>query len=992
VACVFTTGCQGGGGGGSGGGIAGDPATLPFGGETVLDAVPSLLEILPEGTSVNEFSPIVLTFSESMNVLTLAAAFEVIAVDDFGQGATLTMFTATAADGHVLVLLPPPTGYPLGTIVVRASDDPVATDVTGQRVALEPNEELLSFGVDGNSPTTPAVVTVYPPQGSDGQSDTPQLTVVFDRPVENVTVTDASFVVTVDGGQPTFDPLPQRITVNELGAPDPRVYTWRSLNAAGLPEPLGTDAVVQLTLSPAGSAILEDDSSDALPTTVRSFTTAPIATPGPPAIASDPPDAVGIANLTVGDANALAIDVPLVGASPGDELSVFVFGESNTDEPQTIAVRSAITLPGPGPITTVRFPFSAMQNDLVVSQSPLRARFVDGALAFAFRVERAGVVTPLRVLDVDLAAAGIQDAVLDTVRPTIEEVLQPGGGTSVFHTDLAEFALVGRASELVRRVEVTQDLLDNTASERVVGSTADGVFVAAPVSSGGAQTSGSYSATALDAALNRSDPVSGTYRILGRVGPTPFAPGDDVTVEVYDAGTHALLPDARVIVHSDQGDGTYPFFSFGTTGPTGSATVPTDAAAAGALVTVDLAGYDLFTFHGVPATRLSVPLQRSTVASASASGSVVSENPSVVALFNPAIFPDKGKATADTRRVDGAAPTTALPPCVPFGGALVCPFGPTAIRARRLGVQTVLAGSFLLPNEGGFSASELLDVVELRIPAPATAPSSTDAGELQVPFLISNPLLIDEFPSELPPVTFFANLVSGIDLANLVGDATTTGVPFVTVEALVAGVPDPALVGLGLAYDQGAQTWNVRSAFPGSVAPTGFHGENGSLETDLFLSTEIRDTAGNRAGMRPRVSRLPLLPAPNVLTPASVPALVSPPSGGNSGPPPYDLVFSNTLGDVLGTPAGLYGADLRGSSGRGWHLWVVDPAAADGDVVIRVPDPADGGGTGLADGTITITLHALGLPGFAPAAFDWARVTREVESFAHSRSLTYTQP
>jgi hypothetical protein len=986
ISCVFTTGCQGG-----GGGIAGAAATLPEDGLWIADPRPTVEASFPDGTQQNSTTPIVIRFSESMSADSLTGAIEIIPIINGLETSPLPgVPQALVGDGRLLVLLP--TVLTAGDYVVRLAQDANATDLTGQELDLRGGAELTSFQVDSSDPVEPSLVMSWPPDGTGGASDSTTIVVVFDRAVDASSVDDAAFDVKVNGVDPAQDPLPLPLSITVAGFPiqDTRVYTYRSADSAGVPQFLGTSAAVVVTLSTSGSEIL-DLAGEALPETIFDFTTVDVATPISGAILSQPSDAIGISNLTAGNAEELAIQVDLLDGLAGDSLDVFLFGTNpDPEDPKLIALLRTQELNGAGTIVSSTLDLDAL--DLLLG-GPTEARFADGRLAFAFRVRRGNTRTPLRVLDVDTTASGIQDPTIDTTAPVVLELLVPGGATDLASSDQRGVPLSGRASELVRAAEVTSDAGTNGTLPEVVGSRADGLFLAKPVDAFVLPSgSATYTLTVYDQALNASAPVSGSFTQLGAVGPGSFIPGDPLTVQVFDASTLLPLAGALVITHGDMGDGlTYPFVASAATDAGGLASVASAAAPnVGTLVTVDLPGHDLWTFHGITAGRISVPLEREGSGDSARVSGVLTSSSDLADLtlsLLPRIFDEARRSSFATGFYEGETCTSG-----PFGGGeLSCPYGPEPVRPGRLGAQSFLSGTFSL-SEATFSAPTLLQAFDLQTPLPILGDGQADETAVDVAFLLAEPAAPDdELPTELPLLAIVATLTDGIDFGNLDDEPLTTGEPRVGVEALVPGLPGAVTVGLGLAFDQGSNVWNVRSAQPGAVTPGGFYGLRGTVDTDLLLRAELRDVDGNLSGQRPRVSQIPGLPVPNVVVPPDVPSLVSPPDGGSSGATSFDVVFGNTLIDAYAEP-GLVQVELTDAQGRGWDLWRVDPPDAAGDVRVHVPDLAPAGGVGLASGTITCRLSSFGWPTLDVAEFLWSDVEREHDVYARSEPFSFSLP
>ncbi|MCA9001947.1 MAG: hypothetical protein KDB61_08495, partial [Planctomycetes bacterium] len=203
----------------------------------------------------------------------------------------------------------------------------------------------------------------------------------------------------------------------------------------------------------------------------------------------------------------------------------------------------------------------------------------------------------------------------------------------------------------------------------------------------------------------------------------------------------------------------------------------------------------------------------------------------------------------------------------------------------------------------------------------------------------------------------------------------------------------PVLVGLGIAYTSGADTWDIRSAIPGVVDGVqdnmsdelGVLVEFGSLLPDHYLRVEAEDMDGNLTVVRRHLSALG-----GTLFLNEIPALQSPASGANTGGASYGIDIQDTLADSLGME-GLYRAELTDSTGRGWTLWHRDEPDGVGVIQIQVPEIVTGGGTPLANGTITCRTSLIASPSLDSTQFMWSDLHREAEIFARSEPVTYQQ-
>jgi hypothetical protein len=985
VACVFTTGCQGG-----GGAISDNEASLPVDGDWILDGPPAVQSVFPTGTLSPGTTPIVVVFSETMREASLVGAVEVLPLIDGSPGFPVNTTAALVGDGRVLVLLTLASD-PLdpGDYLVRLTEDAVPTDLTGQPVELEGLASLGNFGVPATPPAAPDLVMTFPADGAVNQSQTPEIVAVFDRPVLPNSVTVDSFDVQVDGADPDDDP-PAEPLVLQIGTTpvvETRVFRYRSTDANGRASPFATGAEVELSLSPTSAKITEQDGGVLLPVTID-FRVAAVAAPLSASLLSDPNDAIGLANLTDGNAEELEVEVELDGLETNDSIDLFLLGvqKSVEEDPPLIALQRSLRLTATAPIQS-----AILTREIIAlqfSDAPDDVRFEDGAVTFAFRSRRGSVVTPVRILDLDDSLETIQDPLLDTTPPTVT-ALVGSSGTATFRSDLRGLSLAGKADGRVDVVEVTTPLGNTPPLAPVIGSDDPGNFLAAPVDlglvAGGATT---YSFVARDVARNSSPTAAGDYTQLGVLGPDAFAPGDSVTVEVFDAGTLAALPGARVIVHSDRGNGVFPLVDSDVTLVDGRIAVDTEGApSVGAIVSVVLAGYDLFTLHGVPSTHLSVPLSRSNQALARAIGAVVTNSPSAMAVVGALDRRyDDSRRPMELRRgfVGQSCDDDQLP------GNLVCSYGPEAIGELDLGARSFFAGDFD-QTEAGFQSSLLLRAFALRVPLPPAPPAALQPADIEVPFLLDDPSTpAEEATQGLPAFTFRVDPVSGVDLLELTDDPATSGVPFATVETLVPGLPGSIAVAQALTYDQGGNAWTVRAAMPGAITAAGSLGSAGRVDTDPFVRVSVIDEDGNQACARPRLSAIVAgAPAPEFRA-LSVATQLSPAPTASTGGQAFTLLLTHAIGDDR-SEGGLYRVELEDEAGRRWSLWRFDPAGT-ADVPLRVVDVGEAGALGLADGIIVSQVSAFAWQGLVATSFLWSDIERRFELFSQSARFSFQKP
>lgn len=1001
--CFFGPGnCQG----GTGTGPLGEAATLPFAGAWIVDAAPVVEQFRPNTNGAHTRTPITLRFSESMSEAslgaTLSSAFELVEVGQNGIPSPFpVLFTQSLqGDGRLLVLLPSQQLKASTTYQIRAKADAKIKDLTGQLLVTSSDKLIGTFTVAAANPTEPKVLTTFPADDAINASWTPELVVVFDQPLDAASVTNSSWVMTIDGVAPVPDPDPTPLTFGSpLPSTDTRIWTWKSEDGDGIATPYGPSAEFQLELSPTANPIEDADGDELAPTTIA-FESAGFDAPQAASLLSSPTDAIGIPNLTLGSGNELALGAQLAGAQSGDVVTLFLFGTSTGTTPKLFALlRQKVLSSAPFDSVIV----DAQGFDLVAATNPLKAKFADGQVAIALRLKRGSVVSPLHVLDVDADASGAQHAVLDTVAPVLEDVFTSAGAATSYRSDQRGLSVAGRASEAPARVTVVTPLGDNLAAPEVLGASADGTFLASPVAGldviDPSDLPLDYTVTVYDHALNASTAVSGQYRQVGVVGPSAYVLGNPLEVEVVDAVTLAPIEGARVMTHADDG-ATWPIVDNQLTASDGTVLVASDSVFE-TILTIDAPDigtahvqYDLVSFHGVTSNRVSVALNRAALDPPTgfgvASGSVTATG--TIATLTLSLL---GRRVSDSRRDPYEPRTLASPTCtsLPFGGGpLNCPFGPYDVRAQRLGASTLIAGSFQ-QTLATFNPGTLIQAFELDLPLERVADEGLDVLTIDVPKLLIEPgVPAIDLPVQTPNANLFAFFTTGIDLANLVDDEALDGAPLVTVDALVYGLPGSVVVGLGLAYDQGSLLWSLRSAYAGKASAVGKLVTDGVIDPDLFLRGEIRDIDGNVSGQRRRLSNIGLFqPFPNYLFPASVSHLLAPATGGLTGGNTYTLTIDNSIEDIQAEP-GLYRVTLQDGDGRRWtHVRTDPPDAAGGTLDMRVVDVAAAGGQGLANGAIEAVVESLAWPAFDATAFLWSDLEREYDAFSRSAGVSFTQ-
>jgi hypothetical protein len=991
VACVF-------GEGGcvdqdSSGGIGSQSASALRTGDWTQPTAPTVLRFLPTAEA-HPSTPIVLEFSESMDADSLDGAFEIMEVDGL---AAIPLNAVLTGDGRLAIL----SGLPLTestSYEVLYAEDAEAYDRTGQTLRVSTDRVIGTFTVADTAPVQPRLIASFPADASTGASAITTFVAVFDRPLQTATVNATTFRVTVDGAAPPTNTGALVLQVdNGSGGfvPEPRVFLWRAQNSLTDRLSLGNNASVSVALSNdgGGPTIMDLDGGVMTARTVG-FTTATTPPPAAVQITSTPTDAIGIANLD--GTTPLQLQVDLTDpASAGDVLEIYLVGRDLQPDSEGLPRNSALLRTFPLSDGTVTVLLGETELMLSATQSPVTGIFQDGGVNMGFAHVASGIRTPVRVLDVDPTGASKLDPVLDTTAPKLQELGHFGAQISEFRSNLRDLVVNGVSDEELRSVEVrtqiglvqyTNGNLPDVASY----DAATGGFIARTAPLGVIDVMdlpATAEITLYDRALNASPVAIVPFTQLGASGPGAALPGPDVTVTVFDAASLSPVAGALVFTHEDDG-GVYTAVATATTDVQGRATL-SSAIVGETIVTVDAAGYDLFSFHGAPTARLDVPLFVSGFATSPVTAGLFATFEEISLLENGLV---------DTRTPFPLDPYSLASSCFfnPFSEETACTFDPYVAASRRLGGLVQL--STLTPAmENVYSAESFLRGFGWFVPRPGLEPGTPEFVEL-----VAGPLLSDiSTPAEDRAIDAPAQV---LDLAGAVGVnlADLTGPPNATIEALAPGLPDNPRVGAGLSFDQGGNIWNLRGAYPG--AADGILDGGGDLEGslvvsnaiegDLFFGAEIADNSGNRSAVRSRFSFL----TGNLALPA-VSAITAP--IGNTGGASFDIDFDDVIADALGRP-GIYQAQVLDSDGRAWRAWRLDPSDANGPTVtIHLPDIALGGGVPLADGALAASITSYALPdtpgsldygGFDPLEFLWNDIQRQWDRRSVGAPALLSQP
>ncbi|MEE2941517.1 MAG: Ig-like domain-containing protein [Planctomycetota bacterium] len=947
-ACVFAGTCQDGlGGSGDGSGPAGGlgEGTLPPEGSFLSPAAPQLVGAAPAdgATLANVFNdaPVFVQFSESLDPDSLENAFVLF---DLIAGVPIpTLPPQLVGDGRVAVLLTLAQLSSGRTYRLVFSEEQKIRDLNGQPIEAERNETITTFTIGTDPDSPPRAFYVYPNDFSTTDVDTSEIVVGFDRAMESASVNDSSFVVTVDGNQPAFDPAPAAFSSSSFpGAPtDTRVWTWTPRDADGRTVPYGTDARVLVELSPAGAPIRSAEGEE-LPATVSEFRTLQFTLPAEvrKPVGALPSGAYGRADV-FGPSTLLEVD--LTGPAPSStSAEIFLFGTSPSNSFVLRSTSRSVDL------TEGATSFSATAEDLGLLDGLGDPQFLDGSLTIGVSLRRNTLRSAVRLLDGDPSTPALDPFTIDTTPPTLLGLGATGGPTSTFASGVSDLVITGRASEPVSFAFVDAGGLgDNggsvldpprTAFTAPDPGTDEALFVAAAVPVGRLDPNGAavtYDVTIYDEALNAS-PIGavGTFSQVGVVGPGDTPTGGTVRVRVLDATTLQPLRGVDVYSHQELG-GAVDFVASATTGIDGRVSVA-GAAEGATLITAEAPTYDLTTFHGVPRDAIDILIRRTAEPGADVSGTVESA------------FPEGNFLTSTNAVADSRAPRlerlAGLEPGIGDGTRYRYDFGPAPIRPGAVGALSFLATEQGLPQLS-WNAAVYLRGFALASPL---APQAPGGSGLDVVLDAGTQLILS--PIGLQALTVPPHVLS---TAGLPGLGAPDGDPRVTVEAAATGLDAPIVVGRGIPYAQGGGTYAVLAAGAGLAGPAGELVGRRAIEADLFLRAAVRDAAGNEVAARPRLSG-----SGSFLSPIGVPRLLSPAPGGSTGSPGFNLLVSDTLSDVLGLE-GVVRAVLTDGSMRRWEVLGLDTSDVAGSILLSVPDLGPQGGTGLEAGTVSVevTLH-----------------------------------
>ncbi len=925
-----------------------DPRTNnPTTGESVVQVVPAggdaregrprIRTVAPEDGGWPATVPIVIEFSESVNESSILPTSTTgtdgrIILRVVGTTTPLPCLYDFLAGGRLLVMRPVTElsneQSPFYEVVLL----PDARDADGVRFDLEDEENgdvLTTFQVNqATSITDGRILATYP---RDNQRDAARETsyfVVFDRPANDASISEANMFVRPAGGTVvTADPA----TAAEIvGQPDTRVYEL----APGTPF-LG-DTSYELVVDDTITFGTDGELDFRGRTPYAVFDT----------VGPDAPTAVTIGNPTMGfpdrvnRLNLGGINLAVTtsaDAREGDTIVARIYGF----DPETATmgdvgfVENTGRVPAPGGVQTVTIDFT---GELGTVSNPT---FEDGGLDFAVQMRRGSEQSGF-FLNEEGAAR------FDLTPPTLTSAGPPGAGNDIF-TDLEHLSFHGVANEEIAEAMLTDGV--NPAAE-LFGSAESGYFTVRPVNLGRLAGTRGYTLTFTDTAGNMVETaVTGTIVQRGTVTGA-VQPSGTLTVEAFDEVTLAPIVGATVVV--DPGVPTLP--------ATGQLTMVTDGdglavftglAGATHTVTIAAADYDLVTLYETAAGRVSLPV-RPAENTATFRGAVAFEvSPGITAAVGHNGYADPSILALQTTTTDPLTiPSTSI-----FAGR------PQVVTALGGAIEPTMAPAFSLQGYAMLGPTLLTPVAAIE---PADPGGTTTAAVVMLSSAGSTAEIAPAYTED------FA-LANGLDTANLVG------APVVRVMAGLTGFHGQVLAGLGYATVTTGSAYTVNATYAQAVL-TGF----GVFAPSFWVATEARDTGGRISRHRSLINTTNSVPV-NPTNPPGIPVITVP--GGPATTAPL-VTYNDEIAPGL-VPGGVAIADLTAtdSAGRRWLVLKFDGDGAGGTDSVQFPDLVTAGVTGLQTGTWSVRAETRILLSITGAtATDIVLTERQRAEAAYARS------
>lgn len=903
------------------------------------DGRPKVKTIVPKDGGWPLTVPIAIEFNESVNEASIMPTTPTgtdgrIALRVQGTTQILPCLYDFLAGGKLLIMRPVTALSNEQNPTYEVVLFPNARDVDGVRfqVSSEAGEQILtSFQVNQDPSFTDGRILLTCPR--DNKTDAARESnyiVVFDRPANVASINSTSNFIVRQSGVPVSGDIDVALSV--IGQPDARAvrFTPDTTLAAGARYELVVDDTI--TFGAAGTL----EFSGGVPFAVFD-------TIGPQA-----PTAVHVGNPSTGfpdkinrqniAATVLHVTTP-ADAAAGDLVVARIYGlDADTNTIGDFGfVESSTALPMAGTQTVV-VDFSNKLGNATAG------RFEDGSVTFAVQIRRGSHQSGFMQNDPD------DEPVFDVTAPTLTTVGPPGSGNDVF-TDLEHLAFTGTASEELGGATLTDGV--NPAAN-MFASSGNGYFVITPVALGRLLLPRGYTLTITDLAGNMAGaPIAGNIVQRGCVTGTLAG---TLTVEAYDHATLQPLAGATVLV--DPGTPTLP-----ATGQLAAVTNSAGIATFSGLVTTShtvtivAAGYDLVTFVGTPAARVSLPLRPQSSPTATFRGTAVFQATVGTTL-------QVGNSAIDDPRLLGIATTSANPMDIPA----------TAITPNRPQLVTAFGGSFepTITPTFAYHGYQLFGPTLMSVEPPlqpAAPGGSSEATLVLIPSTGTTANLAG-------PISKDFALAAGLDTANLLGSR-----PIVRVTSSVPGFGGQVLGGVGVATLTTGAAYSIDATF-GVPLVTGL----AAFGPSFWLVSEARDTGGRVS--RHRALLITLLGTVIDVTNAPGIPVITTPAGPFTGSP---LV---TFADVLNAapvPGGIAIAEVTATdaAGRRWTVMQMDGNGTGGTVSTQFPDLATAAVTGLAAGAWTLQLEARVLLSLTSStSSDFVLTERRRQEASYARSAT----
>ena len=944
-------------GGGAGGGRGPNPATqtqLPPEGARVVSARPQVVEAFPKGSDWQLTTPVVVLFTEAMNIESLQASSEENPQHLFArvkaQGNTTEDPPPIAASydlllgGRLLIMRPNQPFQPGQTIEVFAGN--AIRDI--DRATLSTTGVLAEFTI-ATSEGTLQVVGSFP---RDSERDVERQTTVytiFSNAIDASSISNNTLFVRKRGEN---DPVPvlDRIYPVMLGpVGDPRIVGTKPAQPL---EPSENYDFVWTSDITAGDQNLDPGAQNP---PVRFTTSAPLRVKS----VKTKPVTVGTTTfenkINISNLSNIEVDVELpAGSQVGDRILVRVYGTDPAASPTPLLTffefEGAVTADGE---RTETLALGNLLGDLG------NTKVTDGDLTIAARVSRGNVLTGFISSD---------DALLDTVRPTFEDVVPAAaGGTNVFLTDMNAATLQGKANEQLGHIELT--VLSNTVG--MFGSGEDGSFQSLGFFLNRQVADVPFTLNIADRAGNlASGAVNGMIRQRGFV--TGSVSGGTLTVFAYDDATLEPIGDVDVLVEPGFPDASATGRVTGKTDTSGVATF-TGLSQAKYSITLVKNGYHMFSLLNTAAGTVSLPLRPQVGATASVSGGIgFTALPNFSAEVGVNLLEDAGDdyRTATARSLPNVLGNTDVRPNRPlavtaFAGIFPATTNPAFfLHGHTIRKATATATTNIAPPQP-VAAGETYEL-DLTLRQPTTS-------------ITTPPALFDPAAVMLAPVSFNLSTAAGLDTTKLVDN-----VPSVRFLLSLAGYAGMSMIGTGFASGAGTSYSGNGTFSVGAIS------ELASLGPILWMSMHALDEDGNISRSRALIAD-PTLPVGLVLAPFPGVATVASPSGTFTDSPEVEFEDRLAAGSVA-TSLGIRQIKCVDPAGREWVALYVDEDAAVSGAKVQLPVLDGTGLTRLANGAWAVSIDdsLLLAPGLSASEFNFEDIRRLELGFSRSKAETYT--